>query len=254
MANHFIYFSPLGSIIKFWGPSEMNHLNLEGTMRVEFGNEKHCIGYNDGTTLHPCPGKMSGQKQCPACAARDILRLYTRLDFRGFGQFYGKFRNQQFSVYLASFGHMVKCGVTCSSRLAERVREQGVDYFSEIAKTDNAEAAYSIEKKVQRNFAIRSGITSLQKLRLLNQENPARITAYIPKIKESGLLDGCEGEMKVRSLAYDVPPSVSEAPNIEGKILSCKGQLLFFEKGSSHYAVNMSTKSGTIFVYSRIGS
>ncbi len=255
MDTHLVYFSPLDSSLRFWKNGGMEESRLAGEARISFSAEKYCIGYNDGKSPHPCPVRAPGSRQCSACGARDISRLYTRLDYSGFESFYEKFRNQEFSVYLASFAHLVKCGVTRSSRLLERAREQGADYFSEIAKTRDAETAYSIEETVQGNFAIRNGLTSAQKMKLAAvQSTPSRITELVSKVRESGILENCEGEMKVNQLGYNIPSRFSEAQQIDGKISGNKGQILFFEKEGENCAVNMSKKTGALFSHSLTGS
>lgn len=217
-------------------------------MEINFSGEKLCVGYNDGNGMRKCPACAIGHKQCSACAARDISRVYTRLDYSGFERFFETFKNQEFSVYLASFGHIVKCGVTRSARLMDRVREQGADYFSEIGKINDAETAYSIESAVQQHYAVRNGLTSAQKLKLIRAEStPSRISEYVDKIKESGLLEGFEGAMKVQKLDYPIPHMFEEAETISGKITGNKGQVLFFEKDNLSYAINMSKKAGMPF-------
>ncbi|VVB98308.1 Uncharacterised protein [uncultured archaeon] len=257
MDHHLVSFLPLAPAIRFWDcKGGLSELALEGEASVVFSAEKYCMGYNDGEKMHKCPVHMEGSKQCAACAARDISRVYTRLDYSGFERFYEKFKNQAFSVYLVSFGHIVKCGVTRTPRLLERVAEQGADYYCELAKAEDAETAYSIETLVQGNFAVRNGLTSAQKMKLIGAAAlPGRLEDTLGKVRESGILEGFEGEMKVRTLEYAVPASFSPADNIEGEICGNKGQILFFEKEGQHYGVNMSKKSGTKFDYSsRTGS
>ncbi len=255
MDGHMVGFIPTSMKLRFWKNGAVDELQLAGEVSMEFGIEKSCIGYNDGEALHRCPRSMRGSKQCPACASRDISRMYTRLDYAGFERFYEKFKNQGFSVYLASFGHLVKCGVTRTARLNERVREQGADYFCELAKTEDAETAYSIESFVHNNFAIRNGITSAQKLKLMAAPSaPGRLEEILEKVKESGVIAEWAGEMKTTKLDYPIPASFSESNSIEGEILGTKGQVLFYEKNGAAYAVNMSKKTGSFFSYSLMGS
>ncbi|MEW6529097.1 MAG: DUF2797 domain-containing protein [Candidatus Micrarchaeota archaeon] len=283
--GHYIYFSSLNSKLQFWesegarygsdknsdivileahgckrtGESLVTELELKGTLNLKFYGKRQCIGYNDCDGKHRCPMRIIDYKQCAACAAKDISRLYTRLDYMGFEKFFASFRNQEFSVYLASFGHLVKCGVTRSSRLMNRVREQGADYFVEIAKTENAETAYSLEFRIKQNYSLRNGITSIQKMKLIStEENPSRIRNYANKISESDLLGNYACALKIQKLDYIIPKSFSEAENINGTICGNKGQILFFENedknGAVCYGINMANKIGMKFDYSLIGS
>ncbi len=248
MEGHLVYFSPLTSSIKFWNDGEIHFSELKGERKLEFAGERACIGYNDGKELHMCPGSETKLKQCPACAARDISRMYTRLDYTGFESFYEEFRNQKFSVYIASFARLVKCGVTRTERVLDRMHEQGADYYSEIARTEDAESAYSIEAAMQSAFSLRNGITVSQKMKLLNSEaGPDRITEILGSIRESGVLSEVEGEMAVKKLEYPVPKKFSESHSIAGKVYGNKGQLLFFEKDNEHFVINMNKKAGDTF-------
>lgn len=251
MQGHLVYFSPLDTTLRFWEEERLSErrLSIGEEVRMEFEPERSCVGYNDGEKMHRCPGRESGVKQCRACAARDISKVYTRLDPTGFEGYYEKFRNQEFSVYLAAFAHLVKCGVTRHSRLMDRLREQGADYFCELARANDAETAYCIESMVQSAFPIRNAVTSIQKLRLLGTDaGPDRLSECLKEVRASGMVSGYEGKMEVAKLDYPVPAVFSEANSvIEGKIRGNKGQLLFFEKDGSHFAINMSRKTGSFF-------
>ncbi len=108
-----------------------------------------------------------------------------------------------------------------------------------------------MESAIQGNFAIRNGVTSAQKMKLIGAEpSPSRISEFIPKIMESGILSGFEGELKVHKLDYHIPHSFSEASDICGRICGNKAYIVFFEKEGRHFAVNMSKKTGTLFDYS----
>lgn len=248
MRGHMISFLPLSSSLSFWG-NELEEIKLRGEVSLSFGAERLCTGYNDGERMHRCPILFPGKKQCGPCASRDIARMYTRLDYAGFEAAYEKFRTQNFSVYVVSFAHILKCGVTRTMRLHERITEQGADFFAEIARTEDAESAYSIEYAAQQAFGLRNGVTSSQKMKL-HRLGPRKepMEQCISKIRESGLLNGFEGEMEVRKLPWALPEKFEEAGDLDGSIVGNKGQLLFFKKDDSAYCVNMSAKSGFSFL------
>lgn len=227
-----------------WNKEKIENITLAGKCNINFGKEKYCIGYNNGEMMHPCAIHAVGSRQCKACAAKDISRLYTRLDHRGFERFYEEFRRQTFSIYLVSIGYLVKCGVTRSSRLMERMREQGADYFCEIARINDAETAYTTEQLIQVHFLIRNSITNAQKMKLIGCANPEKINTLVSNIEKNGILSDYKTKMTVQKLEYSLPPSFSEAENISGKIIGTKGQILFFENEGINYAINMSKKVG----------
>ncbi|MFA5077416.1 MAG: DUF2797 domain-containing protein [Candidatus Micrarchaeia archaeon] len=248
MRGHMISFLPLQGTLSFWGEGGPEAAELKGELSLSFSAERFCTGYNDGEHMHRCPILFPGKKQCAPCASRDISRMYTRLDYAGFEAAYEKFRGQQFSVYVTSFAHVLKCGVTRTARLHERVTEQGADFFAEIARTEDAESAYSIEYAAQQAFGLRNGVTSSQKMKLLKiGPQRERIEQCVSRIIESGLLSGVEGEMKVNALAHKVPAAFEEAREIEGAVTGNKGQLLFFRRDSSDFCINMAVKPGFSF-------
>ncbi|MBU0586555.1 DUF2797 domain-containing protein [Candidatus Micrarchaeota archaeon] len=248
MLNHLISFHPNDLSILFRNNQNLEKKNLDGNLAFNFEKERMCIGYRNESGLHACPGREIGRKQCRACSFRDISKVFTRLNTVGFQSFYEEFKNQQFSIYLASFGHLVKCGVTRTERLSTRLKEQGADYFCEIARTQDADSAYSLERTIHKKFPVRGSVTVAQKMKLLHSDTqPTRLKECADLILDDGLTADSSRNLDFRKLEYTIPESFSEAENIRGKIYGVKGQILFFENEGKHYAINMSKKSGHLF-------
>ncbi|MEM4272602.1 MAG: hypothetical protein QXH30_03340, partial [Candidatus Bilamarchaeaceae archaeon] len=82
------------------------------------------------------------------------------------------------------FGDYVKCGLSHSARVKERVKEQGADYFAEIMRLKGKEA-YQMEMLLQSHFGFRNAIRSETKLKLLGKENPGALEEAIIKVEST---------------------------------------------------------------------
>lgn len=251
MKKHFISFMAFDFKLRWWNKNNIEEISLKELSKdasFNFSKEKYCIGYNTDRGMMPCPQKIQGKKQCSSCAIRDISRVYTRLSYSGFESFYENFKNQEFSIYLASFADLIKCGVTRSDRLTNRAIEQGADYFIEVARIKSAELAYSMERAIQQHFDVKKSVSSAQKLKLIHKnKDSSNLLNCLSKIKQSGLIEGYEGRMKIHELNYTVPKYFSEVENINGEIYSNKGQIVFFRNQGQDYGINLSKKIATLF-------
>jgi hypothetical protein len=254
--GHFILFTPQACEAKFWESGEVKSVPLPSLGKVEFSEEKRCIGHNDGERMHPCPIEAEGKRQCGYCASRDISRMYTRLDVKGLEAQYSEFKNQEFSIYLASFGSLVKCGITRRKRLVERTFEQGCDCYCEIAHANDADTAYALESAVHSELRVRSAITMKQKIRelLSGVDGQPVLEHCMEAVKKSGILQEWEGELKITRPKHFRPEKFQLTDALEGKILGTKGQLVFFERNGATYAIPFYDKPGRIFSYSLTGS
>jgi len=240
------FFSGITPTLNFWEGGELRNEEMRGFWSVSRSGEKACIGYADMQGRKPCPHGERGMMQCPLCAFKDIAKVHTRLDFTGYEEVAEQFLNRPYSIYLVSFGDLVKCGVTKRERVAERVREQGADYFVEIMRLENGKDAYEMEALLQQEYGFRNAIRNDMKLKLLGKENKEPIGKALGLLKESVAFGEfvCEGA-KVGKLEYNVPSNFEVVDGIEGKIMGAKGQLLFYENGGAK-VVNMKRLNGEI--------
>lgn len=111
---------------------------------LEVVNERRCTGFHSKPGNHaPCPKfrKIESGSQCSECRGKDVYTDYRRGSS-------GKGLEAEFSVYLAQCGEEVKVGVTKSSRLQTRWKEQGANYATEIFSELTADEALEKEKKI----------------------------------------------------------------------------------------------------------
>ncbi|MFA5412716.1 MAG: DUF2797 domain-containing protein [Candidatus Micrarchaeia archaeon] len=240
------FFSGITPTLNFWEGGVLCNEEMRGFWSVSRSWEKACIGYADMEGRKPCPHGERGMMQCPLCAYKDIARVHTRLDFTGYEEVAEQFLNRPYSIYLVSFGDLVKCGVTKRERVRERVKEQGADYFVEIMRLENGKDAYEMEALLQHEYGFRNAIRNDMKLKLLGKENKEPVEKALGLLKESVAFGEfvCDGA-KVEKLDYNIPSSFEIVEEIEGKIIGAKGQLLFFENGSPK-VVNMKKMGGEI--------
>ncbi|MDD5096574.1 MAG: DUF2797 domain-containing protein [Candidatus ainarchaeum sp.] len=240
------FFSGTAPTLHFWEGGQLCTEEMRGFWSVSRTGDKACVGYADMGGRKCCPHGERGVMQCPLCRFKDIAKVHTRLDFTGYEEVAEQFLNRPYSIYLVSFGDLVKCGVTKMERVRERVREQGADFFVELMRLENGKDAYEMEALLQQEYGFRNAVRNDTKLKLLGKENKEPIGKALALLKESVafgefVLDGAN----VEELGYNVPPSFEVADEIEGKITGAKGQLLFFENGSAK-VVNMKKMGGEI--------
>jgi hypothetical protein len=258
MLGHLISFRSDPERILFWKKEEACEFALPGKeLHMRFSDSILCTGYRDLEGIYRCPHGIRGMKQCAHCKDRDILKVYTRLDFTGYEAMEQEYVHQEFSVYLAGFGDsIVKCGVTRSERVEERTHEQGADFWIELMRFDNGEAAYGAENALQQRFGLRNFVRNSTKLELLGK--PKSKLALEAKVKEirlqnvpGGALDGIGSVLdgsEIRENSYPVPQSFEISSSIDGTVTGSKAQMLFYKKDDKHFVVPMNEAIGKVFL------
>lgn len=252
MLGHLISFrTDLDPKIHFWKKDEVDELELIGReMNVKFSDYILCTGYKTQDSRHKCPYKFKGKKQCGYCRNKDISKVYTRLDFTGYEELEEEYIHQKFSLYLAGFGdELVKCGVTKTERVEKRLKEQGADFWVELMRFDNGEEAYNTEVELQNRFNLKNFVRNDTKLKLLGKpKNSDLLKQKLDQIKSDNDYSSKLYEPKIRENLFAVPDKFELAHSIDGKVTSTKGQLLFFEKETKHFVLQMHKAIGRIFL------
>ncbi|GEM_PF-1108561 len=233
--------------LAYWENGEEVHDGMEGFWCIEDSGEKACIGYRDEEGRKPCRMRMRGSAQCGYCATRDIARVHTRMDFAGFEHLQDEIVNRPYSVYLVSFGEKVKCGVTRTERVEKRVREQGADCWAEVMRFSNSEDAYEMEGFLQREMGFKNAVHAATKLKQLGRDDPKLLEDAIEEMqgREVFRMYLREGVKVVRE-DYKLPKAWELSTCVEGKILTAKGPLLFYENGGGAKVVNMKKLTGNL--------
>ncbi len=223
-------------------------LPLIGELFIKTG-EIRCIGYFDGHERFPCPLSSFGKYQCDYCKKRDISKIYTRFDFEGFEEYLEKRERVKFSIYLTTFGSVVKAGLTEERRFEERIYEQGGGYYAKIAVL-KGKKAYDFEYLLHNEFGIRGLIRRNEKANFIKEDDRIgleKMKEIIEMLQEkfSGIvLDRIE----IKKHTYYVPPEfvVSSEKNLRGRVVSNRGQVIFVEEDGVIKALSSSNFLGAI--------
>ncbi|MFB6209856.1 MAG: DUF2797 domain-containing protein [Candidatus Nanohaloarchaea archaeon] len=124
------------------GYESMDLLGRE--LDLEVCEERRCVGFHsERGEMTPCPEfrKIESGDQCQECRRKDIYTSWRK------GESSPEFE-ASYSVYLALCGSKVKVGVSRSSRLQQRWREQGADFAAEIESGLSGEEALETEKEI----------------------------------------------------------------------------------------------------------
>ncbi len=220
-------------VIRNGRTTETDELELSGNIGFELSFNRYCIGYKRFSKDHLCPQEaLSDSGQCPHCRKRELSCAACRGDECLFGK--KECMLGEHYIYLASFGELVKAGVTKKERIMDRWIEQGADFGVIIAKAKDGFEARAVEALVQHQFGFRNAVRTSEKLRLLGRNGKSSrdsIEAALEKTKASGFPGIDAGEVTDLSANY---PALSEKPvldsSLSGLVLGAKGYLLFLDR------------------------
>jgi len=153
----------------YWDGFEPHLLSYnKGSLKVEeipldrlslaIGEEKDCVGRFDEDGYRPCPRNrpVNGFAACKECMApwvpvqKCVFEPRCNGDLCDFPEFCGR----KHYVYLASFGNMLKVGMTSANRLMERAIEQGADAVRPLFECRDRREARDLEKETSKRFKI----------------------------------------------------------------------------------------------------
>lgn len=253
MFRHLIRFysgESLPTIIYRQG-EEIGKMEVSGKQYLEFSEKLFCIGFRSMEGYFPCPHKAQNTSQCRLCSFRDISKAYTRGDFSGYPELYEEAQKEEYVLYLAGFGHdLVKCGVTRKDRFALRMLEQGADFGCILASFAGPDEVYFAEAQFQSRFQLCNSVRISQKIRRLEFDHSLakkNFSEAVCLVRESGILNFDQSPIIDFSSHYPRVRGVEEKRHIDGKVLGAKGEILLFESGGRHFAVNMRKKVGSFF-------
>ncbi|MFH0817379.1 MAG: DUF2797 domain-containing protein [Candidatus Micrarchaeota archaeon] len=213
--------------------NEASELELTGPISFDLSFNRYCVGYTRFDKRYPCPDEaLSDSNQCPHCRRLEISCASCRGDVCLFG--HSECALGGHYIYLASFGELVKAGVTKKERIHERLIEQGADFGGVIAKAKDGFIARSVEALIQHQFGFRNAVRTSEKFKLLGIEKKTSkksLESAIEKISQMKFPGIEVGELRDLSIFY---PQLSEKPVLdnllEGDVLGAKGNLLFIER------------------------
>jgi hypothetical protein len=127
-------------------------------LALAIGEEKECVGRFDDDGYHPCPRQrpVNGFSMCKDCMAPwvPVQKCVFEPQCNGDRCDHPEFCGRKHYVYLASFGNLIKVGMTGAHRLRERAIEQGADAVRPIFECRDRREARTLEKETSKRFKI----------------------------------------------------------------------------------------------------
>jgi hypothetical protein len=206
----------------------VNTLTLSGNLGFELSENRYCIGFRRSGRDYPCPDEaVTKALQCQNCRRTELSCARCRGERCLLG--FGECVLGEHCVYLASFGGVLKAGVTTKERLVERLAEQGADFGARIASGRDGLEARAAEGLIQHQFGFRNAMRTSEKIRLFSIGKEKARRALEDALREVCGFPGMEpGEVLDLSAFYPDflgSPPVSE--EFSGQVLGAKGNVLF---------------------------
>lgn len=205
------------------------------------GGDRSCVGRFGVDGYHPCPsGRKVGRfETCQACAAPWIPVLNCVFEPQCDGDLcdHPEFCARRHFVYLASFGNLIKVGMTSAGRLRERAIEQGADAVRPLFECRDRREARTLEKETSMRFKIPQEIRaarvartwtrrpSEEAMRNVHEHYLERIARWRePLGSDIILLD----RYPMRELPRTPPEAVGTEGVHRGEVLGIKGRFMLF--------------------------
>ncbi|MBI0582762.1 MAG: DUF2797 domain-containing protein [Methanomassiliicoccus sp.] len=219
---------------------KVDEIPLDG-LAMRIGAERRCVGRFDDAGYHPCPSerRVGRFSTCQPCAGPwiPVQACVFEPQCNGDRCDHPEFCMRKHLVYLASFGNLIKVGMTSAARLRERAIEQGADAVRPLFECSDRREARALEKETSARFRIPQEIRSARTARGWNRrpsrEEMSNVQAhYLKRIArwrepleaELEFLDGYPLHRLPRS-----PPGVAAVEGLHrGEVLGIKGRYLLY--------------------------
>lgn len=208
-----------------------------------------CVGsWTDGK-YKPCPNDeiVKGGNICEDCASDFLPDLDCMFEPRCDGEECGmRFCAQEHTVYIAFHGFISKVGLTATTRLEQRIVEQGADAYATVAEVKGRRSARLMEIAIADELVLRQrvrGIESLAAMREPCSEDDIardhakladRLEPFGHRLSELRFLRDYPIELPLKGM----PTSVKPGGQHFGKPVGVKGKFLVYENGGLK-ALNM---------------
>lgn len=214
----------------------VNFLDLAGDFVYKIAGRR-CIGAQN----RPCGKIIQTRNQCAECSAAEDRAC---LQCNGFScaadaEARARCLKNDFCVYLASFGDLVKVGVSAEKRALLRWVEQGADYGVKIAY-GGGQICRQIENKIA-ELGVRSAVNYATKIQSLNKKDIGalrEVFADVKKIVDSSLIldsfqpvDLSNYYPQTEKMPADI--ECKTGTTINSRIIGAKGEVLFLEPNYS---------------------
>jgi len=210
-------------------------------LTLAVGGTRSCVGRFDDAGYHPCPSSrpVGRFETCQACASPWIPVLNCVFEPQCNGDLcdHPEFCGRKHFVYLASFGNLLKVGMTSAGRLRERAIEQGADAVRPLFECRDRREARALEKETSRRFRIPQEIRAPRVARTWmgrpSQESMRHVHEhYLERIARWREPMGAEIAFLDQYPMRELPRSPPEAAEVEGvhrgEVLGIKGRFMLY--------------------------
>lgn len=206
---------------------------------------KFCIGYSRNGKGFGCPDsrEIESGRQCSICKSLDeampcvqCMGMCTNAKMRK------KCMESVYSLYIASFGPLIKVGISHEFRLKQRLVEQGADFGAKIATMQDGRMIRVYEQRIRRFLGITDRVMGKQKHSNLISDPKECIKGINSSIKKlsSSHFSNIIREPEIYdmrayyNLVSSLPSfeSVDAGMKIDGKVVCVKGNMIVVENGS----------------------
>lgn len=199
--------------------------------------KRFCVGYFKNGVRHPCPERreVTHGYQCEICRRLDdSLPCVQCVGFCRNLKKRAECMRQTYYIYLATFGDILKVGISNEARLKQRLVEQGADFGVKLFKVVDGAVARREEQKIKRILGIVDRVRGDEKHKKLPSSEIG-----IEKIKTA--LEILKKYYSIKQEIFDLRKyynlkpiktqfiTIEEGILIKGKVVSVKGNLILME-------------------------
>jgi hypothetical protein len=216
--------------------------------------KRFCTGYSSGGTYFKCPNQtvLTTEYQCNECKMNDDFFYCIKCD--GSNCINEKMRDgcktNNYYIYLAAFGSILKVGMSFERRVLERLIEQGADFGAKICYLKDGRSARVLEQQIKGSLGIVDRLRGDDKHKIMFEDpNKAIFTINnaINKLKNNGMnqymikpeIYDLRGYYKLENVFADPKNlAIEEGMKINGNIVAAKGNLMVINSDSKFYSIN----------------
>lgn len=246
---HVLKFEPVAKklIVRRIGKfSKMEEIFLSGIIDIHVMPGRYCVGKIQPKKFSYCFNKVNYGYQCYMCFRSNAFNLCAKCT--GEKCLLNRKICGPHVVYLTTFANTIKVGVTSAQRFPERIIEQGADFATIIARTDDGLEARRIERTIKENFGITDRLSEAFKQGSLDTK-PVELGKQLIKTAYWEVVDslpkGTKQDLDVAEFAENyfvpekpIPLKIEDNLNISGKIAGYRGNFIMLRQTSKLFSIN----------------
>lgn len=215
--------------------------------------ELYCTGFKKNNKHFPCPKneRLEEGWQCSSCARMDDFSRCVRCDGSTCSNAEKRCEciQNDYYIYLAAFGSLLKVGMSHDWRSLQRFVEQGADFAARVAHVKDGKIARKLEQHVKQTLNAIDRVKGDQKFDQLFKDpcmavkNINNAIMLLHKANVNYLIEPEIEDLrsyyrldKVRTNPAKL--EITSGSVISGRTVACKGNLIFLEKDDQIFTIN----------------